>query len=351
MNRTTIVQQDKTSSLLPPTQGILQRKCACGNKTIAGGECTECAKKKISLQRKLSIGASNDPLEQEADRIANLVVATPAHSAISGAAPGIQRYTGQASRETSTAPASVDRVLASGGRPLDPALQRDMGQRFGRDFSRVRVHSGAAAEQSAREVGAKAYTVGYNIVFDRGRFAPGTHEGRRLLAHELTHVVQQTGSPMKIQRQGHTYTFLRRGSYGHTAPGITSPSCAGNTLSAGSAAPTVTVFARGTYAVRRDDGVVKAATCTRLAAGMAATRAHENSHVANVRSFVATANTAQGLPRTFTPPAVCPGAFLAAWTRSVNAALVIEGAHGPGAPRPTAQTFAQENAAGNCTFT
>jgi len=84
---------------------------------------------------------------------------------------------------------------------------------------------------------------------------------------------------------------------------------------------------------------------------MAATRAHENSHVANVRSFVATANTAQGLPRTFTPPAVCPGAFLAAWTRSVNAALVIEGAHGPGAPRPTAQTFAQENAAGNCTFT
>ena len=63
--------------------------------------------------------------------------------------------------------------------------------RFGHDFSQVRVHSGGAAEQSAREVNANAYTVGQNIVFGAGRFAPDTHEGRRLLAHELTHVVQQ----------------------------------------------------------------------------------------------------------------------------------------------------------------
>ena len=68
-----------------------------------------------------------------------------------------------------------------------------MGQRFGHDFSRVRVHSGGAAEQSARDVNANAYTVGHNIVFGAGRFAPGTHEGRRLIAHELTHVVQQSG--------------------------------------------------------------------------------------------------------------------------------------------------------------
>ena len=69
-----------------------------------------------------------------------------------------------------------------------------MGQRFGHDFSRVRVHSGGAAEQSARDVNANAYTVGHNIVFGAGRFAPGTHEGRRLIAHELTHVVQQSGA-------------------------------------------------------------------------------------------------------------------------------------------------------------
>ena len=90
------------------------------------------------------------------------------------------------------APASVDRVLASPGRPLEPALRQDMEQRFGHDFSRVRVHSDAAAEQSARDVNANAYTVGHNVVFGAGRFAPGTHEGRRLIAHELTHVVQQS---------------------------------------------------------------------------------------------------------------------------------------------------------------
>ena len=71
-------------------------------------------------------------------------------------------------------------------------LQQDMGQRFGHDFSRVRVHTGRAAEQSARDVNAHAYTVGHNIAFGAGRFAPGTYEGRRLLAHELTHVVQQS---------------------------------------------------------------------------------------------------------------------------------------------------------------
>ena len=92
------------------------------------------------------------------------------------------------------APASVDQALASPGRPLEPALRQDMEQRFGHDFSRVRVHSGAAAEQSARDVNAHAYTVGHNIVFGAGRFAPGTHEGRRLIAHELTHVVQQSGA-------------------------------------------------------------------------------------------------------------------------------------------------------------
>lgn len=356
MNKTASVKQSNSTGCIPTsTHGILQRKCACGSQTVTGGECPACKKKKHSLQRKLTIGASYDPLELEADRIANLVVATPARSAVSGPALRIQSYTGQASQQTSTAPASVDRVLASSGKPLDPVLQRDMGLRFGHNFSRVRIHSGTAAEQSAREVGAKAYTVGYNIVFDRGRFAPGTHEGRRLLAHELTHVVQQTRRPMKVQRVGHTYTFISRGSYGQTTPGFRRPSCRSilgiSFLSAGSASPTITVFPRGTYQVRRDDGVVKTATCTRLAAGLAATRAHENSHAAGARAGVAAANTAQGLPRRFTPPATCPGTHLAAWNTSVNAAWANEVAHGPGTNPPTAQTFTQENAAGTCTFT
>jgi hypothetical protein len=69
-----------------------------------------------------------------------------------------------------------------------------MEQRFGYDFSRVRVHSGLPARQSAQDLNALAYTVGSNIVFGEGQLSRGTHEGRRLIAHELTHVVQQSGA-------------------------------------------------------------------------------------------------------------------------------------------------------------
>jgi hypothetical protein len=145
------------------------------------------------IQAKLKVNEPGDVYEQEADRIADQVMATPAHPAINGAPPRIQRFSGQANG-LDTAPASVDWTLASPGRPLDPALRRDMEQRFGHDFSEVRVHSGTAAQQSAQDMNAIAYTVGHNIVFGADRFAPGTQEGQRLLAHELTHVVQQSGS-------------------------------------------------------------------------------------------------------------------------------------------------------------
>lgn len=96
--------------------------------------------------------------------------------------------------------ASVDEALASPGRPLESALKADMAQRFGHDFSKVRVHSGGAAEQSVREISAHAYTVGHDIVFGAGRYAPHTQDGRRLLAHELTHVVQQPRDSSIVQR-------------------------------------------------------------------------------------------------------------------------------------------------------
>src|SRR5690606_23314704 len=89
---------------------------------------------------------------------------------------------------------------AGPGKALDPATRRFMESRFGYDFSIVRLHSDATAAQSARDVNAHAYTVGHHIVFGAGRFQPETHDGRRLLAHELTHVVQQAGT-MSLQRQ------------------------------------------------------------------------------------------------------------------------------------------------------
>ena len=118
-----------------------------------------------------------------------------------GAAPRIQRAAGQPIGETATAPASVDHALASAGNPLEPALRQEMEQRFGRDFSRVRVHAGSAAEQSARDVNARAYTVGHSLVFGAGEFNPDTRQGRRLLAHELTHVAQQSGAEANVVRR------------------------------------------------------------------------------------------------------------------------------------------------------
>ncbi|MBE9581068.1 MAG: DUF4157 domain-containing protein [Proteobacteria bacterium] len=161
---------------------------------LAGSRGNQLVSQPPLVQTKLIINQPNDRYEQEADRVAEQVMAAPAHTGVSGSPPHIQRYMGQATGEVDTVPASVDRVLASSGTPLEPMLRQDMGQRFGHDFSRVRVHSGMAAEQSTREVNANAYTAGHNVVFGAGRFEPETHEGQRLIAHELAHVVQQSGS-------------------------------------------------------------------------------------------------------------------------------------------------------------
>jgi hypothetical protein len=163
------------------------------------------------VQRKLSVGASNDPLEHEADRVADQVLSRPQSARASGPWPNIQRAASSHSMAAAEAPASVDRVLASPGRPLEGATQQDMEQRFGQDFSAVRIHEGGPAAQSARDVHAHAYTAGNHIVFGDGRFSPGTSEGRRLLAHELTHVVQQAGDERRLQR--FSYDGLKESFY------------------------------------------------------------------------------------------------------------------------------------------
>jgi hypothetical protein len=135
----------------PAVPALLQRKCACGGIPGVEGECSECQKKK--LQRKPQSG---------------------------GAVPAV--------------PSIVHDVLRSPGQSLDPEARALLEPRFGHDFSRVRVHIDARAAESARAVDALAYTVGRDVVFGSGQYSPGTGEGRRLLAHELTHVVQQRGT-------------------------------------------------------------------------------------------------------------------------------------------------------------
>lgn len=132
--------------------GLLQRKCACGGPSGLTGEYEESRNKRLSLQRR-----STNHLDP------------------------------------SMVPPIVHEVLRSPGQPLDSATRAFMEPRFGHDFSRVRVHADARAAESALTVDARAYTVGGHVVFAEGRYAPRTEAGRRLLAHELTHVIQQDG--------------------------------------------------------------------------------------------------------------------------------------------------------------
>jgi hypothetical protein len=139
----------------------------------------------------LTLGAVDDPQEVEADRVAEQVTSLPV-AGVSAAVPHLARHSSGTSRAASTeAPPIVREVLGTPGRPLDDATRSYFEPRFGRDFSRVRVHSDGPAANSARAVNAQAYTVRNDIVFGAGRFAPETDAGRRLIAHELVHVAQQ----------------------------------------------------------------------------------------------------------------------------------------------------------------
>jgi hypothetical protein len=114
----------------------------------------------------------------------------------------------------SAAPPIVHDVLAGSGQPLDHGARTFMEERFGYDFSAVRVHTDAKAAESARAVSANAYTVGSQIAFDSARYAPGSVAGRRLLAHELAHVVQQNGAAPRVQRETYYGGGYKQRPYG-----------------------------------------------------------------------------------------------------------------------------------------
>ncbi len=167
-------------------------------------------------QAKLAVSQPGDRQEREADRIADRVmrVATPqvrpdsgpisndleppvqrqSSGLQDGEEEGLLRAEGIPARGPDVAAGAeqnVQQALSGGGKPLKPDTRSSMEARFGHDFSRVRVHDGSRAAESARRVEARAYTLGQDIVFAAGRYAPQTAGGERLLAHELTHVVQQ----------------------------------------------------------------------------------------------------------------------------------------------------------------
>jgi hypothetical protein len=202
------------------------------------------------IQAALVVGSVDDPLELEADRIACQVMHIGDRvCSISAARNGIQRKCAACEEEEETqavqrktasatttfaceAPPSVHQTLRSPGRPLDDDTRTYFEDRFGFDFSSIRVHTDGAAAASAASIGAAAYTAGADIAFAAGRFQPATFAGRRLLAHELTHFVQQltpnragafSQSPI-VRRQADSDAFKQgyqdalRGEASHPGP-------------------------------------------------------------------------------------------------------------------------------------
>jgi outer membrane protein OmpA-like peptidoglycan-associated protein len=150
MQTTSTTQPKSTPAWVPARSPLLQRKCACGNSAGLTGECSECQKEKLTLQRRMT------------------------HS-----------------DQGTEVPAIVHEVLNSPGQSLEPGTRTLMESRFGQDFSQVRVHTNDQAQRSARAVNALAYAVGNNVVFGTGQYSPHTLAGQKTLAHELTHTLQQ----------------------------------------------------------------------------------------------------------------------------------------------------------------
>jgi hypothetical protein len=157
------------------------------------------------------IGEPDDVHEREAERISEQIVRmpTPTPTTVAGVSSGsVQRKCAACAEAArpSAAP-QIEHALRSPARPLDASTRAFMEPRFGRDFSDVRVHSGSVASASAQAIGARAYTVGSHIVMGPGARGFDSIEGRKLLAHELTHVVQQRAGIQRgvVQRSMATY--------------------------------------------------------------------------------------------------------------------------------------------------
>ena len=137
----------------------------------------------------LAVGDAHSPFEQEASRTASQVMREPG-VATSAASAG---FGAPARASAQRAPGIVHEVLRSPGKPLDTGARAFFEPRFGHDLSQVRVHTDSRAAESADAVGARAYTVGSHVVFGASEYSPSTGNGKKLIAHELGHVMQQQG--------------------------------------------------------------------------------------------------------------------------------------------------------------
>ena len=199
-----------TTTLHPIVQAKLRIGLQRASTCACRGSCPRCQPAVSGLE----IGEPNDPYEREADRVADQVMleqglaSEPAEPILQ---PKRATYEGEADEEKPlqtkaessfpsaqsshgcpSAPSSVHAALNAPGQPLAAETRAFFEPRFGHDFSVVRVHADSRAAASARAFNALAYTTGQHVVFADGNFSPQTMKGKRLLAHELAHMVQQT---------------------------------------------------------------------------------------------------------------------------------------------------------------
>jgi hypothetical protein len=272
-----------------------------------------------ALQAKLVVGQVNDPLEYEADRVADQVMRMPDPGVSVGTAPlqvsrkcaaceeeeqgkTLQMKLAQAPQATGVeAPPIVRDVLSGRGRPLDAATAAFFEGKFGQDFSRVRIHNDHAAARSAGAIGARAYTFGNDIVFNDGEYRPGVLESQRLIAHELTHVIQQGATPKGIIRRA-GFVALSNITVNHDR--VTVPPVAGLSLTA---SKTPANASGVSLSIVGDNAAIAAGTMVNNATGaitVAADQTGGSAHVLATQTEVdptgATTTTTMTAPLSFT---------------------------------------------------
>jgi hypothetical protein len=183
-----------------------------------------------SIQPKLRVGALNDPLEREADRIADAVVSSQPVGPINGAPPRLpQRKCAECEAEEtktlrrkevgagaqSASVKSAAAAISGGGAPLSPAERAYFEPRFGHDLSAIRVHVDDAAASGARAIDARAFTLGNDIAFAPGEYRSDTRAGRHLIAHELAHAMQQDRGVLRRQSVPTGITLKESKPFGH----------------------------------------------------------------------------------------------------------------------------------------
>ncbi len=176
-----------------------------------GNQAVQRLAEEGAIQRAATVRPPDDTAEREADRVADAVVGGDRPGGIRTATRGSKGESAGPARESAEsgtakgdagsgydASAAVDAVQ-SGGRPLPGGVREEFEGRFGRDFSDVRVHTSQEADRAAQSIDAEAYTTGTDVAFREGAYDTDSESGRKLLAHELTHVVQQGGADERAQ--------------------------------------------------------------------------------------------------------------------------------------------------------